>query len=166
MLAESLGFVAIVINVIAYRQEDANQYRWISAVALGFLSAHFFMIDAMAAGIACGLSVVRNLVAMRSQAAWIALLFVLLNLGFLAYEWFWLNHAWVIFIAYVSSIVFTIGSVVLTCATRIRQWFLLAEGLGLLYSILVGSVSGTLFNSANLASIGLKLLQERRIKSK
>lgn len=164
--AEALGFVAIVINVIAYRQEDANQYRWISAISLGLLSAHFFMIDAMAAGIACGLSVVRNVVAMRSQAVWIAVIFVAANLAFLAYEWFWLAHSWIIFIAYISSIIFTVGSVVLTCATRIRQWFILAEGLGLLYSILVGSISGTIFNAANLASIFIKLFQEHKSTAK
>lgn len=160
-LAEALGFLAIVINFIAYRQERVNHYRLISGVALLLLSSHFFMIGAMAAGIACGLSVIRNLIAMHTQAVGVAVFFVLLHLGFLAYEWWWLEHNWIIFIAYISSIIFTIGSVVLQSATRIRQWFILAEGLGLLYSILVGSISGTVFNSVNLCSIFVKLYQER-----
>ena len=68
---------------------------------------------------------------------------------------------WALALAYSSSLIFTIGSIKLNEPDLIRRWFLLAELLGLMYSVLVGSVSGTVFNIVNLTSILLKLLQDK-----
>ncbi|MBO1254524.1 YgjV family protein [Alteromonas sp. 5E99-2] len=164
IFAEALGALALVINFIGYRQNDMNRYRIISAVALAVVSTHFFLLGAMAAGIGCGLASLRNIVALRYRRSEVVLLFVAVNLGFLFYEWFALQHAWIIAIAYTSSLVFTIGSFVLKSATRIRQWFILAELLGLTYAILVGSIFGSIFNISNLVSIFIKLKQDYRHK--
>ena len=83
--------------------------------------------------------------------------FVAVNLGFLAYEWFVLEHSWIIFIAYASSLIFTVGSLVIRNTHTIRKVFLVAETLGLLYAISVGSIFGTVFNVSNLISILSKL---------
>jgi hypothetical protein len=160
-LAESLGLLAIVLNFVAYRQDKINHYRVISAFALLSLSFHFFLIDAMAAGIACMLSVFRNMVAIRTQATWVVVLFVGLNLVFCAYEW-WLGHGWIIVLAYTSSIIFTVGSIVLQSANTLRLWFIWAESLGLSYAVLMGSISGSLFNLINLTSIFIKHYQYRK----
>lgn len=160
--AESLGAAALVINFIGYRQADANRYRAVSAVALLCVSLHFFLLGAMAAGIGCLLASIRNVIALRYRNALVVWAFVGLNLAFLALEWWVLQHGPLIFIAYASSLVFTVGSVVLNDAHRIRQWFVLAEGLGLIYALLVGSVFGTLFNLSNLISILTKLASSRK----
>ena len=164
IFAESLGALAVVINFIGYRQNDINRYRVISALALLSVGIHFFLLGAMAAGIGCFLACARNIVSLRYQNGFVVGLFVAINFGFLAYEWFLLNHHWNIFIAYASSIIFTIGTFVLKDITRIRQWFILAEVLGLIYSLLVGSIFGSVFNISNLISIFVKLLQDNRHK--
>lgn len=166
MPADWFGALAVIVNFIGYRQNDVNRYRLISGIALVSVGIHFFLIDAMAAGIACFLAFTRNMIAMRTQHVSVVVVFVLIHIGFLAWEWFWLQHSWIIFVAYGSSIIFTVGSVALKSAESIRRWFVLAELLGLMYSVLVGSLFGTLFNTTNLISIFIKELQERKRRQK
>lgn len=182
-VAELFGFFALITNFIAYRQPTANRYRIVSALALAALSIHFFMLDAIAGGIVTAIAVLRNFIALRWQGPWVLWGFVALNLVFLFIEWLFpiasLQFStsgvvvtfssepsdWSIWIAYTSSIIFTVGSIKLNDPERIRRWFLLAESLGLIYAIIVGSVSGTVFNIVNLTSIILKLLQDKRART-
>lgn len=166
LLAESFGVAALILNFIAYRQPSANRYRLISAIALGSLSIHFFMIEALAGCIVTGIAFFRNLIALRWQGPWVLWSFVAINGAFLLYEILYPQGGqavyWALALAYSSSIIFTVGSIKLNDATLIRRWFLVAEVLGLMYSVLVGSISGTVFNIVNLTSILLKLLQDKR----
>ncbi|MDT0596542.1 YgjV family protein [Glaciecola petra] len=166
LIAESFGAIAVIFNFIGYRQQDINRYRLISAIALASISIHFFLLGALAAGYGCALACIRNIVAMRFRGKSILILFILANLGFFIYEWFYLQSAWIILFAYTSSMIFTVGSIVLTSALRIRQWFILAEVLGLLYAVLVGSIFGTIFNTINLSSIFYTLYKENRKTNK
>ncbi|CAB0150042.1 hypothetical protein PSI9734_00613 [Pseudidiomarina piscicola] len=182
-VAEIFGVIALVTNFIAYRQPTANRYRIVSAVALGSLSVHFFMLDAIAGGFVTGLAVLRNFIALRWQGPWVLWGFVALNIALLMIEWLFPIQSiqfslsgfgitfsdqpshWSIWIAYASSLIFTVGAIKLNDPDRIRRWFLLAEFLGLVYAIIVGSISGTVFNIVNLSSIILKLLQDKRAQT-
>ena len=158
------GALALITNFVGYRQNTINRYRFVSAFALAFLGTHFFMLDALAAALSLWLGAVRNIVALKYRQPWILYLFVLLNIAFCLFEWFILNNSPLLFIAYASALIFTIGSIVLTTASSIRRWFVLAESLGLIYAIAVGSIFGVLFNISNLTSIFIKLRSERRSK--
>lgn len=162
-IAEAFGAVALVFNFIGYRQNEVNRYRALSAVALLSVSIHFFMLDAMAAGVGCMIASVRNIIALRYRSSFILYFFVALNVAFLLLEWFILKHGPLIFIAYASSLIFTVGSIVLQDAGKIRRWFVLAELLGLTYAIAVGSIFGTLFNISNLTSIFVKMYQANEL---
>ncbi len=48
----------------------------------------------------------------------------------------------------------------------IRQWFVLAEVLGLIYAITVGIIFGTIFNLTNLLSIFYTLYQDAAAEKK
>ncbi|WDT85516.1 YgjV family protein [Alteromonas sp. 009811495] len=52
IVAEAFGALAVILNFIGYRQNNVDRYLLISAFALAALSAHFFMLDAMAAVLA------------------------------------------------------------------------------------------------------------------
>ncbi|MBT0585886.1 YgjV family protein [Alteromonas oceanisediminis] len=164
LVAEALGAAAVIFNFIGYRQNNVNRYLVISAAALACLSVHFFMLGAMAAGIGTALASIRNVIATRYRHRSILYLFVGLNIAFFCYEYFWLDHGAMIMVAYASSLVFTVGSIVLQDANLIRRWFILAEVLGLIYAISVGSIFGSIFNISNLISIGSKLWQEHRLQ--
>ncbi|MFT5712924.1 MAG: hypothetical protein ACI9DQ_001334 [Glaciecola sp.] len=165
-IAEIFGAIAVVFNFIGYRQSDINRYRFISAIALLSVSIHFFLIGAMAAGIGCMLACIRNIVAIKYRGLLVLITFVTANICFFFYELLWLDHGWIIAIAYASSLIFTIGSISLTSAKMIRQWFILAEILGLTYSIMVGSIFGTIFNITNLLSIFYTLYQDSAAEKK
>lgn len=165
IFAEALGAIAVVINFISYRQNDINHYRLISAIALAFLCVHFYLLDAMAAFVVLLLSSIRNLLAMRWQNMWMVHVFLLLNFGFWGYELFWLQNPWYVSIAYGSSVIFIVGTILIQNATLMRKWFVLAEAMGLLYCLLVGSIFGTVFNTLNLISILHKLYLELRYKA-
>nr|WP_136252674.1 YgjV family protein [Ningiella ruwaisensis] len=162
LVAEIFGAVAVVFNFIGYRQSDINRYRFISAIALAAVSIHFFLLGALAAGIGTALASVRNLIAIYYRGNPILAMFVVLNIAFFSYEWFYLDSPWIIIIAYTSSMIFTVGSIIFTQAAQVRRWFILAEGLGLVYAILVGSIFGTIFNITNLCSIFYVLYKERQ----
>jgi hypothetical protein len=165
-VAEVFGAIAVVFNFIGYRQSDINRYRFISAIALLSVSIHFFLIGAMAAGIGCMLACIRNIVAIKYRGLLVLIAFVTANFCFFFYELLWLDHSWIIVIAYASSLIFTIGSISLTSAKMIRQWFILAEVLGLIYAITVGSIFGTIFNVTNLLSIFYTLYQDAAAEKK
>lgn len=165
-VAEIFGAIAVVFNFIGYRQSDINRYRLISAIALLSVSIHFFLLGAMAAGVGCMLACIRNIVATKYRGLTVLIIFVTANLGFFFFELFWLDHSWTIIIAYASSLIFTVGSISLTSAKRIRQWFILAEVLGLIYAIMVGSIFGTIFNITNLLSIFYTLYQDSSAEKK
>jgi hypothetical protein len=161
VIAEIFGAIAVVFNFIGYRQQDINRYRLISAIALAAVSTHFFMLGALAAGIGTALACVRNLIAMYYRGNAILAMFVVLNVAFFAYEWGVLDSPWIIIIAYSSSLIFTVGSIVFTNAAQVRRWFILAEALGLVYAVMVGSIFGTIFNITNLCSIFYILFRDR-----
>lgn len=158
------GALALITNFIGYRQNTINRYRLVSAFALAFLGTHFFMLGALAAALSLWLGAIRNIVAMRYRQPWILYLFVFLNIAFCLFEWFILNNSPLLFIAYASALIFTVGSIVLTTAASIRRWFVLAEALGLIYAVAVGSVFGVLFNISNFTSIFIKMRSDRRSK--
>ena len=156
------GALAVILNFIGYRQQDINRYRLISAIALAAVSTHFFLLGATAAGIGCALASVRNIVAMKYRGKLILLFFVSANIGFFIYEWYYLDSQWIILFAYSSSLIFTVGSIMLSSALRIRQLFILAELLGLAYAVMVGSIFGTIFNLTNLCSIFYTLFNDMK----
>ena len=160
IVAEAFGAIAVVLNFIGYRQNRVERYLFISAFALLSLSVHFFMLDAMAAGVGTCLAGLRNFIAIKNRSRWVLFIFVAANILFLLYEWFILHHDWNIFIAYASSLIFTIGSIVLKETDKIRRYFLLAETLGLMYALSVGSIFGTVFNISNLFSIVTKMISD------
>ena len=164
IVAEAFGALAVILNFIGYRQNNVDRYLLISAFALAALSAHFFMLDAMATGVGTLLASLRNFIAIKYRSNGILFLFVGVNVGFLLYEWFVLSHPWIIFIAYASSLIFTVGSLVIRDTHTIRKVFLVAETLGLIYAFSVGSIFGTVFNVSNLISIVSKLKIQRSVK--
>lgn len=162
-LAEAFGALAVVLNFVGYRQQDINRYRFISALALAAVSTHFFLLgNAEAAGIGCALACIRNLIAMKYRTKVVLVFFILANVVFFFYEWFYLDSKWIILFAYSSSLIFTVGSIVLQNAVKMRQWFIFAEVLGLVFAVIVGSVFGTIFNITNLSSILFTLYKDHK----
>ena len=133
--AEAMGVVAVIINVISYRQHDMNRYRLISAIALSFLALHFFVLDAISGAIVLVISVIRNLMAMRWQTISLAIVFAVLTAGFGILEWFyvpllqgWFNQLatvvgapewqyvaqpWTMVFAYASAVIFAVGTILI-----------------------------------------------------
>lgn len=156
------GAAALITNFIGYRQDTMNRYRFVVAFALAFLSIHFFLLGALAAGIGLAIGAIRNIVAMRYQNIPVLLVFIALNVIFCLFEWFVLQNAPILFIAYTASLIFTVGSVILTSAESIRRWFIVAETLMLWYAFLLFTPFGMLFNISNLVSIFLKLHSDKK----
>lgn len=134
-----------------------RRYLILSGGAMLCLSTHFFLLDAMAAGIGCGLAAIRNAVALKVRGMKILILFLSINIGFFVFEWVVLQHGYLIILAYTSSIIFTAGSIIFTDTAVMRRWFLFAESIGLVYALLVGSIFGSIFNTVNLISIVIKM---------
>ena len=88
IVAEAFGAIAVVLNFIGYRQNRVERYLFISAFALLSLSVHFFMLDAMAAGVGTCLAGLRNFIAIKNRSRWVLFIFVAANILFLLYEWF------------------------------------------------------------------------------
>ena len=120
------------------------------------------MQGALAGGIGLAIGSIRNIVSLRYTQTPVLVGFVFINVAFCIWEWLVLESPAILFIAYASALVFTVGTIVLKSAEAIRKWFIVAELLGLIYAALVGSVFGVLFNISNLTSIVVKLVQESK----
>ena len=157
IIAELIGASALAFNIVAYRQNDMARYLIFSGCSMACLSVHFYLLEAFAAAIGCGLAGLRNAVALKSRASWVVVLFVSLNMAAMLIEYFVLKHSALLFLAYASGLIFTVGSIMITQVTLMRRWFLFAEGLGCLYAVIVGSVFGTIFNLVNITNIVSKM---------
>jgi hypothetical protein len=160
--AEGFGAAALLFNIIAYRQDDMRRYLIFSGCSMACLSLHFYLLAAFAAAIGCGLAALRNAVALKSRASWVVVVFVSLNMSAMLIEYFVLHHGPLLFLAYASGFIFTVGSIVITQVEVMRRWFLLAEGLGCLYALIVGSIFGTIFNLVNISNILLKMRKTQK----
>ncbi|MDC0602890.1 YgjV family protein [Aliiglaciecola sp.] len=161
-IAESFAAMAMLINFVAYRQTNINRYRLISGLAMICLGTHFLLLDALAAAIGCYLAFFRNLISMRIQTIDVVVVFVCINLAFFTFELVVLQNSLFILLAYTASIIFTVGTFLISSAHRIRQYFLIAESLNLVYAIIVGSLIGTLGIVVSILGIVSKIWQERR----
>lgn len=149
-VTELFAATALIINIIAYRQQSVKHYRVYSGIAMLLLAIHFFRLDAYAASIGCFLAVIRNIVSLKYNDWLTTAIFVGINILALAIEWFYLGSGAEIFIAYAASIIFTIGTLRLQNIISMRRWFTCAEGLSLLYAIVVGSIFGSIYSALNL----------------
>ena len=150
LITELFAILALLANMIAYRQQRIKVYRLLSGLAMLLLAVHFFRLEAYAASVGCSLAVIRNLVSLKFNDWLTTSIFVAANLISLSVEWFYLKHGFEIFIAYSASIIFTIGTLRLHRVIDIRRWFTLAESLNLVYAILVGSLFGSVYSALNL----------------
>jgi hypothetical protein len=150
VIAEIFAALALLANIVAYRQQNINSYRIFSGIAMLLLAIHFFQLEAYSASVGCSLAVIRNIVSLKFNDWITTSIFVAVNLISLCVEWFYLKHDLTIFIAYTASIIFTIGTLRLRQVIDIRRWFTLAEGLNLTYAILVGSLFGSIYSVVNL----------------
>lgn len=157
IIAELIGAGALAFNIVAYRQNDMARYLIFSGCSMACLSVHFYLLEAFAAAIGCALAALRNAVALKSRASWVVVLFVSLNMSAMLIEYFVLKHGALLFLAYTSGFIFTVGSIVITQVEVMRRWFLVAEALGCLYAIIVGSIFGTIFNLVNITNIVSKM---------
>ena len=155
--AELIGACALGFNIVAYRQNEMARYLIFSCFSMACLSLHFYLLEAFAAAIGCGLAALRNAVALKSRASWVVVVFVTLNISAMLIEYFVLKHGALLFLAYCSGFIFTVGSIVITQVEVMRRWFLVAEALGCLYAVIVGSVFGTIFNVVNMTNIIIKM---------
>lgn len=150
---ESLAILALGANIYAYRQHLVQRYRIYSGLAMMLLSLHFFFLEAYAAGIGCGLAMIRNIVALRFNGWLCTGLFLAVNLLCFAYEWFVLHHGSEIIIAYTVSVIFTIGTLRIHQATQLKKLFLGAELLSIVYCVIIGSIFGSVYGLFNAAVI-------------
>lgn len=158
ILTEAFAASALALNLFAYNQKRLGFYRILSGLSMLLLAIHFFRLEAYAAGVGCSLAFVRNIVSLRYNGIGITIVFVALNLAALAVELFYLRHGPEIFIAYSASLIFTIGTLRLSDVEQVRRWFTLAEGLNLVYGIIVGSIFGSVYSGLNFALLLVKWL--------
>ena len=155
LITELFAACALLANIVAYRQQQVRGYRIYSGCAMLLLAIHFLRLEAYAAAIGCSLAVVRNVVSLKYNDWLTTGIFVVINLVGLGIEWFYLHHGPEIFIAYTASLIFTVGTLRLENLVDIRRWFTLAEGLNLVYALVVGSVFGSIYSVFNLCVLAM-----------
>lgn len=162
---ESLAFIALLCNMLGYRQTTMRGYRMLSCIAMVFLSTHFFLLGAYAATIGCGSAFIRNIISLYKTGWSVTIPFIILYLILMCWQFIALGDGPVILLAYAGSIAFTIGTLQFEeTNTRMKQVFLTAETLSVVYAILVGSILGTVFNLFNISILCWGLYEKRRIK--
>ncbi len=151
IIAEVIALGALCCNIAGYRQHCMQSFRVYTCFAMALLSTHFFLIDALAASIGCGLAVIRNIVSLRYNNWTITAVFVILNLAPMYWQLVYRDDSWLIVLAYAASIIFTVATLRFNSTSiTMRKVFLTAEILSIIYVVLVGSIVGTIYNSFNI----------------
>ena len=146
---EGLAVLALGANIYAYRQNEVQRYRIYSGIAMLLLSLHFFALQAYAAGIGCGLAMIRNAVSLRFNGWLCTSIFIAINIVCFCYEWFILKHGPEILIAYTVSLIFTVGTLRINNASQLKKLFFSAELLSIIYCVIVGSIFGGIYGLFN-----------------
>ena len=77
-VAQSVGFVAAGIGMLAFTQRDPQRLRRFMMFYSLLIGSHYFLLGSVPAATSTWICCVRNIVALRHRRTWIMLLFLLL----------------------------------------------------------------------------------------
>lgn len=161
--AQLLGYVALVLGVAAFLQKTDRRLKALLSGESAVYTLHFLLLGNIPAAISASLSSLRNGLAIRFRAPWLAGLFFVLHLGLggaaVRHPAGWLP---VLACCLATYVVFYWTGV------RLRLVLLVCTLLWLANNILSGSIGGTILElfiaAANLATIFRMLRTSAAVK--
>lgn len=136
-LPQLFGYATFMLGMVTFSRKNDGHFRlWLTAQNLLY-AAHFFLMGNPAAMAGMFLSVMRNLLSMRTRALWVALLLLAANvvLGFFVVKSVW-NVVPLLAAAVATLSMFRLQGL------KLRLGMLTATLLWLLNNILIGSIGG------------------------
>lgn len=150
--AQLVGYVAFVLGITAFLQRSDRRLKLLNAAQSLAYAAHFLLLGNLAAAASAVISSTRSLLATRWRSVWLAVFFVVLNVGVGA----WVVTAWTGWLPVTASSLSTIA-IFLMQGVRMRMTILVATLLWLVNNILSGSIGGTTLETfiaiANISTI-------------
>lgn len=136
--AQLFGYLAFILGVTSFLQKNDIRFKlYMAAECVAYL-IHFTLLGNPAAGASSLVSMTRSLVSIYSKSLWIALLFVVINIGL----GFKLAVVWWNWIPLVASCVGTLALFLLE-GIPMRMLMLLGTALWIVNNVLSGSIGGT-----------------------
>ncbi|MCE1238144.1 MAG: YgjV family protein [Hyphomicrobiales bacterium] len=150
--AQLVGYVAFALGVTAFLQRSDRRLKLLNAAQSLAYAAHFLLLGNVAAAASAVISSVRSLLATRWRSAWLAVFFVVFNVGVGVR----VATAWTGWLPVIASSLSTIA-IFLMQGVRMRLTIFVATLLWLANNILSGSIGGTTLEAfiavANLSTI-------------
>jgi Bacterial inner membrane protein len=137
--AQLLGYLAFVFGVACFLQtEDRRFKQFMAAECLAYV-LHFWLLGQPTAVASSLVSLGRSVAAMHSRSRWLALVFVLINLGL---GW-WLFRGWLSLLPIAASCLGTLALFLLQ-GLRMRLLMLAGTLCWVANNLIVASIGGTL----------------------
>lgn len=136
--AQWVGYAAFVLGIAAFLQKSDVRLKLLNAAETLAYTAHFAMLGNLPASASSFVSCGRSLLAMRFRSAWLAFVFIAVNVGVGAM----VVTTWTGWLPVVGSSLTTVA-VFLLQGIPMRLTILVATLLWLANNILSGSIGGT-----------------------
>jgi Bacterial inner membrane protein len=150
--AQWLGYLAFVSGVACFLQTDDRRFRrWMALECVAYV-LHFWLLGQATAVASSLVSLGRSVASMYSRSRWLALGFVLINLGL---GW-WLFQGWLSLLPIAASCLGTLALFLLQ-GLRMRLLMLAGTLCWVANNLIVGSIGGTLLELTVAAVNGLTI---------
>lgn len=159
--AQLFGYLAFLLGVSSFLQKRDLPFKLLMMLQGVSYAAHFILLGNPTASASACMSALRSALSMRTQALWLAWIFIIVTLGL----GLWLSEVWTDMLPILASststyALFRLRGVLLRCVV------LLASGLWLANNIISGSIGGIMLEvtviSVNLFTI-YRLLHDKRV---
>jgi hypothetical protein len=150
--AQLLGYLAFVFGVGCFLQTEDRRFKQFMALECLAYVLHFWLLGQPTAVASSLVSLGRSVAAMRSRSPWLALVFVLINLGL---GW-WLFQGWLSLLPIAASCLGTLALFLLQ-GLSMRLLMLAGTLCWVANNLIVGSIGGTLLELVVAAVNGLTI---------
>lgn len=140
--AQLVGYLAFILGVVAFAQRIDWKLKTLIAVECLAYTGHFALLGNGAAASSAALSAVRMFVSLKTRSPYLAVLFLVANIGFGV----WLAHSWTAAFSIAAGCLGTVAAFFCT-GLRLRGLLFIATLCWLTNNILSGSIGGTLLES-------------------
>lgn len=141
-LAQILGYVTFALGMVTFSRKQDGHFRWWLTLQNLVYALHFLLMGNLAGTAGMGLSIMRNLLSMKTRSWTAVMLLLAANLGL---AFFVVKAAWNVF-AMLAAAVATVAMFRLH-GLALRCGMLLATLLWLLNNIFTGSIGGIAMES-------------------
>ena len=165
IIAQILGFVAVILGFIAYQVKTDKQLLFVHLLVCAVFSVHYYLLGALPGAVLNGVGVIRNIVYYHKdkkfyQPKLFPVLFALIMLGLGIWSADGIHSVLLIAALAINTLCLSVKS-----AQKVRISVLFTCTMVLIYDVIEHSVGGAIFEAVAIVSAIIGIIRYRNQKN-